>query len=69
MYRRPKFLELLLEIRQEMAHEADYDVDLFVEMARHGGQNGEGKQMSNGETTGTVAAVSASRPNPSGRKT
>ena len=36
MYRRPKFLEILLNIRQEMAHEADYDVDLFVETARAG---------------------------------
>jgi hypothetical protein len=34
MYRRPKFLEVLLEIRREMAHEVDYDVDLFVEVAR-----------------------------------
>ncbi len=32
MYRRPKFLEVLLEIRQEMAREADYDVNLFTEM-------------------------------------
>ena len=37
MYRRPKFLEVLLEIRQEMAREADYDVDLFAEMVRSGG--------------------------------
>ncbi len=36
MYRRPKFLEVLLEIRRQMALEADYDVDLFVEMARSG---------------------------------
>lgn len=36
MYRRPKFLEILLEIRQEMAREADYDVDLFAEMVRSG---------------------------------
>ena len=36
MYRRPKFLEILLEIRQEMALEADYDVDLFAETARSG---------------------------------
>ena len=36
MYRRPKFLEILLEIRQDMAHEADYDVDLFAEIARSG---------------------------------
>ncbi len=32
MYRRPKFLEILLEIRQKMSREADYDVDLFAEM-------------------------------------
>lgn len=36
MYRRPKFLEILHEIRQQMAHEADYDVDLFAEMVRSG---------------------------------
>ena len=36
MYRRPKFLELLLEIRQTMSREADYDVDLFAEMIRSG---------------------------------
>lgn len=36
MYRRPKFLEVLIEIRQEMAREADYDVDLFAEMVRGG---------------------------------
>lgn len=36
MYRRPKFLEVLLEIRQEMARDADYDVDLFAEMVRSG---------------------------------
>jgi hypothetical protein len=36
MYRRPKFLEVLLKIREEMAREADYDVDFFVEMVRSG---------------------------------
>lgn len=36
MYRRPKFLEILLEIRRQMALEADYDVDLFAELARSG---------------------------------
>ena len=36
MYRRPKFLETLIEIRLAMAQEADYDVDLFAEMARSG---------------------------------
>jgi len=36
MYRRPKFLEVLLAIRREMATEADYDVDLFAELTRSG---------------------------------
>lgn len=36
MYRRPKFLEVLLEIRKEMALEVDYDTDLFAEMIRSG---------------------------------
>lgn len=37
MYRRPKFLEVLLDIRKEMARAADYDVDLFAELVRTGG--------------------------------
>lgn len=36
MYRRPKFIEVLHEIRQEMAADADYDVVLFAEMIRSG---------------------------------
>lgn len=36
MYRRPKFLEILLEIRRDMAHEVDYDTDLFAEVIRSG---------------------------------
>jgi hypothetical protein len=38
MYRRPKFLEVLHAIREEMSREADYDVDLFAEMVRSGTQ-------------------------------
>ena len=38
MYRRPKFLTVLHEIREEMSREADYDVDLFAEMVRSGVQ-------------------------------
>ena len=34
LYRRPKFLEILHEIREEMSREVDYDVDLFAEMVR-----------------------------------
>lgn len=36
MYRRPKFLDILLQIRRDMALEADYDVDLFAEIVRSG---------------------------------
>ena len=36
MYRRPKFLEVLHAIREDMSREADYDVDLFAEMVRSG---------------------------------
>lgn len=36
MYRRPKFLELLVEIREQMSRDADYDVDLFAELVRSG---------------------------------
>ena len=45
MYRRPKFLEVLLEIRQEMAREADYDVDLFAEMVRSGNFSSDGSRF------------------------
>ena len=36
MYRRPKFLEVLHSIREEMSREVDYDVDLFAQMVRSG---------------------------------
>jgi len=36
MYPRPRSLELLIEIREEMARQADFDVDLFVEKVRSG---------------------------------
>jgi len=38
MYRRPKFLTVLHQIREAMSREADYDVDLFAEMVRAGTQ-------------------------------
>lgn len=44
MYRRPKFLEILLEIRREMALEANYDVDLFAEIARSGNVSSKAKR-------------------------
>ena len=36
MYQRPRFLEELHAIREEMARECDYDLDLFAEMVRSG---------------------------------
>ena len=36
MYRRPKFQEILLEIREQMSRDCDFDVDLFAEMVRSG---------------------------------
>ncbi|MDT4967871.1 MAG: hypothetical protein QOJ64_2608 [Acidobacteriota bacterium] len=36
MYRKPRFLEELHAIREEMSREADYDVDLFTQMLRSG---------------------------------
>jgi hypothetical protein len=42
MYRRPKFLTVLHEIREAMSREADYDVDLFAEMVRAGAQPDHG---------------------------
>jgi hypothetical protein len=57
MYRRPKFLELLIEIRQEMAHEADYDVDLFVENVRHGSMPQQPKSLADPETSAAPAST------------
>jgi len=36
VYRRPKFLTVLIRIREIMSRESDYDVDLFTEMVRSG---------------------------------
>ncbi len=41
MYRRPRFLEVLIRIREEMAREADYDTDLFAELVRSGRTTGK----------------------------
>lgn len=44
MYRRPRFLEVLHEIREEMSREADYDIELFAEMVRSGVRPAHGPQ-------------------------
>jgi hypothetical protein len=58
MYRRSKFLEILIDIRQEMAREADYDTELYAEMARSGRSAGERTKhrlTENGETRSVKA--------------
>ena len=45
MYRRPKFLEILHEIREQMSREADYDMDLFAELARSGKSSGGNREF------------------------
>jgi hypothetical protein len=57
MYRRPKFLEVLLEIRQEMSRQADYDVDLFAEMVRSDKFAKDEKQYDLSELTGKNGKV------------
>jgi hypothetical protein len=44
MYRKPRFLEVLHTIREEMSREADYDVDLFTEMVRSGARPAYGAE-------------------------
>ncbi|HYP02190.1 MAG TPA: hypothetical protein VER76_18505 [Pyrinomonadaceae bacterium] len=44
MYRKPRFLEELHAIREEMSREADYDVELFAEMSRTGAQPEHGPE-------------------------
>ena len=44
MYRRPRFLEVLHAIREEMSREADYDMELFAEMVRSGVRPAHGPQ-------------------------
>jgi len=36
MYRKPRFLEELHAIREEMSRECDYDIDLLAELVRSG---------------------------------
>jgi hypothetical protein len=63
MYRRPKFLETLLAIRRDMALEADYDVDLFAEMARSGKQ-----PVKRAPKASTDASSNGHSPNPAKRR-
>jgi hypothetical protein len=60
MYRRSKFLEVLLEVRQQMARDADYDVDLFAEMIRSG-KISEPHPATNGDKPDQAPQIRAAR--------
>lgn len=53
-------MEILLEIREEMSREADYDVDLFAEMIRSGKTHG-GKKVYDLSETNNKKNVSETR--------
>ncbi len=55
MYRRPKFLEILHEIREKMSREADYDMDLFAQMANQAPS--QKSQPAGGGGSGSAARV------------
>ena len=70
MYRRAKFVEILLEIREEMAHEADYDVVLFVERVRNGDSAPDSpkpKRMANPRSHRRRVVSPAGEPEPAAR--
>lgn len=68
MYRRPRFLEVLFRIREEMAREADYDTDLFGERIRSGrtartrGRHPIAEAPQNGNLPGKGSAERQERP-------
>ena len=61
MYRRPKFLEVLHAIREEMSRECDYDVDLFAEMVR---SNQTGQMPAHGPARNIRGVRQYAPPNP-----
>jgi len=70
MYRRPKFLEVLHAIREEMSREADYDVDLFAELVRSGLRPAYGPERRiRGFKSRAPRAEEAAAPEPRVRKT
>lgn len=68
MYRRPKFLEILLDIRQEMSREADYDADLFAEIVRSGRPVGSAGMHSMDEPEKAEAKARSARRKKSGKR-
>lgn len=48
MYRRPKFLEVLHEIREQMSREANYDVIALADAIRNGARENESENNADG---------------------
>ena len=69
MYRKPRFLEELHAIREEMSREADYDVELFAEMVRSGTRPAHGPVRNiRGFRKRVPRADDNAEPKPSSRK-
>lgn len=69
MYRKPRFLEELHAIREEMSREADYDVELFAEMVRSGTPPAHGPVRNiRGFRTRAPRADAEAKPSPSPKK-
>lgn len=69
MYNKPRFLEELHAIREEMSRDCDYDVDLFAEMARSGQRPRYGPSHNiRGVRSRAPAPVSRVRKSRSGKK-
>jgi len=66
MYQRPRFLEELHAIREEMSRECDYDVDLFAEMVR---SNQTGQAPAHGRARNIRGVRQYAPPNPEAFKT
>jgi hypothetical protein len=70
MYRKPRFLEVLHTIREEMSREADYDVDLFAEMVRSGVRPLQGpvRNVRGFKTSAPRDEIAAEQDTPRGRR-
>jgi hypothetical protein len=69
MYRKPRFLEELHAIREEMSREADYDVELFAEMVRSGAPpaHGPARNIRGFRTRAPRAGGAEAKPSPKKR--
>ena len=69
MYRKPRFLEVLHAIREEMSREADYDVELFAEMTRSGQrpQHGPERNIRGYKSRAPRADAESNQPAPGAR--